>query len=409
MRRRLAIPAVVLLFVLVAGVAYFRLRPPAKVDVFVAKTGKIEEIVTSVSAGTVKSRWEATLSAESPGRVLRVSVDEGDRVRQGDLLVTLVDPELDRQVAAAGAEVMLAEELLRQAEARREEVRTRAASDRTRADTNLAKAREEHRRAAGLFAGGFLSKAEMDRADAALSNAEEDARLASTGEFAIRAVDREIDSLRARVAAARARRDASAERLRKMRIVSPFAGIVVRRMVEPGETKQPGSPLLELADPDSLYIEAPIDESESAKVRAGQPVRFYPDAYLGETFRGVVSEVQPVIETSREVSRANTIRVTILDAPRPLRLGMSVDVEVLTGSKENALQVPTSAIMEREGEKFVYRVRGGKVERSDVVTGISNWDRTEILSGLFPGDPVVTSLEIKDLAPGSRVGIRSRR
>ena len=91
-------------------------------------------------------------------------------------------------------------------------------------------------------------------------------------------------------------------------------------------------------------------------------MRFYPDAYLGEMFRGIVSEVKPTIEASREVSRANNIRVQVLFSPRPLRLGMSVDVEVLTGSKEDALQVPTSSVMEREGEKFVYRVRNGKVE-----------------------------------------------
>lgn len=379
------------------------------VDVFETRAGKIEEIVTSVSAGTVKSRWEATLSAETPGRVARVAVEEGDTVRKGDLLLTLVDPELERQIVAAEAEVTLAEELLRQAEARREEVRTRAASDKARSESNLNKAREDHRRASGLFAGGFLSKAEMDRADTALANAEEDARLAETGVYAIRAADREIDSLHARLAAARASRDALSERLRKMRIVAPSSGVVISRTVEPGETKQPGSPLLELADPSSYFIEAPIDESESAAVRMGQPVRLYPDAYLGETFRGIVSDVDPTIEASREVSRANNIRVKVLSSPKPLRLGMSVDVEVLTGSKEEALQVPTSSVMEREGEKFVYRVRNGKVERSDVTTGISNWDRTEILSGLSPGDLVVTSLEIRNLTPGSRVGIRSRK
>lgn len=409
MRWKVWIPAGALLLILAAVYAYFRLSPPTMVDVFETRTGKIEEIVTSVSAGTVKSRWEATLSAEAPGRVVRVAVDEGDPVRKGDLLLTLVDPELERQVAAAGAEVTLAEERLRQAEARREEVRAKAVSDKARSESNLDKAREDHRRASSLFAGGFLSKAEMDRADTALANAEEDARLADTGEFAIRAADREIDSLHARVAAARATRDALAARHRKMRIVAPFSGVVIRRTAEPGETKQPGSPLLELADPSTLYIEAPIDESESAGVRKGQPVRLYPDAYLGETFQGVVSEVKPTIEASREVSRANTIRVKVLSSPRPLRLGMSVDVEVQTGSKEDALQVPTSSVMEREGEKFVYRVRNGRVERSDVTTGISNWDRTEILSGLSPGDLVVTSLEIRNLTPGSRVGIRSRK
>jgi len=409
MKRPVRIGGGILLLALAVGYVAYRMSPPTMVDVFEAKTGNIEELVTSVSAGTVKSRWEAVLSTEAAGKVLRVAVDEGDTVRRGDLLVTLVDPELERKVSAAAAEVTLAEELLRQAEARREEVRARAASDRARSESNLNKAREDHRRASGLFAGGFLSRAEMDRVDASLSNAEEDARLADTGDFAIRAADREIDSLRARIAAARATRDALAERHRKMRIVAPFPGIVIHRTVEPGETKQPGSPLLQLADPGSLYIETPIDESESARVRVGQPVRFYPDAYLGETFRGVVSEVKPTIEASREVSRANTIRVKILSSPHPLRLGMSVDVEVLTGSKENALQVPTSAIMEREGEKFVYRVRDGKVERSDVSTGISNWDRTEVLSGLSPGDLVVTSLEIRNLASGSRVGIRNRQ
>jgi len=409
MKRPVRIGGVILLLALAGGYAAYRLTPPAMVDVFEAKSGTIEEIVTSVSAGTVKSRWEATLSAEAPGRVLRVAVDEGDRVARGDLLVTFVDPELERQVAAAAAEATLAEELLRQAEARREEVRSRAASDQARSASNLARSREDHRRASALFAGGYLSKAEMDRAEAELANALEDARLADTGDFAIRAADREVDSLKARVSAARATRDALAERHRKMRIVAPFPGIVVRRTVEPGETKQPGSPLLLLADPSSLYIEAPIDESESAKVRKEQEVRFYPDAYLGETFRGVVSEVSPTIEASREVSRANTIRVKILSSPRPLRLGMSVDLEVLTGSKEDALQVPTSSIMEREGAKFVYRVREGKVERIDVATGIANWDRTEILSGLSPGDLVVTSLEIRNLASGSRVGIRNRQ
>ena len=409
MKRKAWILGAVLLLVLAAAVAYLRFRSVLEGDVFEAKPARIEEIVTSVSAGTVTSRWEATISAEAPGRVTRVAVDEGDIVRKGDLLLQMEDPELVRQIEAAAAEVRLAEELHRQAEARREEVRRKAASDRSRSESNLKKAREDHRRSASLFDGGFLSRAEMDRADAALANAVEDARLAEIGELSVRAADREVDSLLARVAAVRASLEGLKERMRKMRILAPSSGVVIRRSAETGETKQPGSPLFVLADPSSPYVEAPIDESESARVRVGQEVRLYPDAYLGETFPGVVSEVKPTIEASREVSRANTIRVKVLSPPRPLRLGMSVDVEVLTGSKEKALQVPSSAVMEREGQKFVYRVRDGKAERADVTAGISNWDRTEILSGLSAGDLVVTSLEIKNLSPGSRVGIRTRQ
>jgi HlyD family secretion protein len=393
----------------VAALAFLRSRSEVPVDVFEARKEAIEEIVTAVSAGTVKSRREATISAEVSGRVFEVSVAEGDIIRKGQILARLSDQELTKQAAASVAEVAQVEELLAQAVARREEAERSYRSRVTRAANNLGKAERDHERAREMFRGGFLSKADMEQADTLLKNAKEDAKMADIGEVAIRAIDREIDSLRARLDAARASSAALAERRRKLTIVSPFAGIVTKKNLEMGETKQPGTPLFALADPEDIYIEAPIDESESAKVQEGQKVRLYPDAYLGETFPGVVSDVRPTIEVSKEVSRANTIEIRPVSPPQPLRLGMSADVEVLTGRKEEALQVPSSAVMEREGKKFLYLVRNGRIVRSDVETGISNWDRTEILSGVSPGDAVVTSLEIKGLRPGNRVGIRTRK
>ena len=392
-----------------AAVAYFRSASVISVDVFEARKGPIEEIVTAVSAGTVKSRWESVLSAETLGRVVAVRAREGDAVRKGAVLAVLSDAELARRIDAAGADVAQAANLLEQAKARRTEAAQRFAADSARAAANLAKAKADRTRAEELFRGGYLAKAEMDQAETALANAEADARVAGLGEVNVTAIDREIDSLRSRIEGARASAAALSERRRKLTVTAPFDGIVTRKTVEVGEIKQPGSPLFVLEDPRTITVEAPIDESESAKVRVGQKVRLYPDSYLGETFAGEVSEVKPTIEASKEVSRANTIKVAPVSPPRPLRLGMSVDVEVLTGRKEDALQVPSSAVMEREAKKFVYLVVGGKAVRRDVTTGISNWDRTEIASGLSPGDSVVTSLEIRNLSPGSRVAIRTRQ
>lgn len=392
-----------------AAVAYFRSASVISVDVFEARKGPIEEIVTAVSAGTVKSRWESVLSAETLGRVVAVRAREGDAVRKGAVLAVLSDAELARRIDAAGADVAQAANLLEQAKARRTEAAQRFAADSARAAANLAKAKADRTRAEELFRGGYLAKAEMDQAETALANAEADARVAGLGEVNVTAIDREIDSLRSRIEGARASAAALSERRRKLTVTAPFDGIVTRKTVEVGEIKQPGSPLFVLEDPRTITVEAPIDESESAKVRVGQKVRLYPDSYLGETFAGEVSEVKPTIEASKEVSRANTIKVAPVSPPRPLRLGMSVDVEVLTERKEDALQVPSSAVMEREAKKFVYLVVGGKAVRRDVTTGISNWDRTEIASGLSPGDAVVTSLEIRNLSPGSRVAIRTRQ
>jgi len=409
LNRKAAIGGAIVLLAVGAAAAYFRSSSVIPVDVFEARRGPIEEIVTAVSAGTVKSRWESVLSAETLGRVAEVRAREGDAVRKGAVLAVLSDPELARQVDAAKADVAQAADLLEQAKARKAEAEQRYAADSGRAAANLRKAKDDRKRAEDLFRRGYLSKAEMDQADTALANAEADARVAALGEVNVRAIDREIDSLKSRIEGARASAAALSERQRKMTVAAPFDGIVTKKTVEVGEIKQPGSPLFILADPRTITVEAPIDESEAAKVRVGQKVRLFPDSYLGETFAGEVSEVMPTIEASKEVSRANTIRVMPLSPPKPLRLGMSVDVEVLTGRKDNALQIPSSAIMEREAKKFVYVVKDGKAGRRDVVSGISNWDRTEIVSGLAPGDAVVTSLEIQNLKPGSRVAVRTRK
>lgn len=275
--------AVVLLAV-GAAVAYLRSSSVISVDVFEIRKGPIEEIVTAVSAGTVKSRWESVLSAETLGRVAEVRAQEGDSVRKGAVLAVLADPELASQADAAKADVAQAGDLLEQAKARRMEAEQRFAADSARAAANLRKAKDDRKRAEDLFRGGYLSKAEMDQADTALANSEADARVAALGEVNLRAIDREIDSLRSRIEGARASAGALSERRRKMTVAAPFDGIVTKKTVEVGEIKQPGSPLFVLADPRTITVEAPIDESESAKVRVGQKVRLFPDSYLGETF-----------------------------------------------------------------------------------------------------------------------------
>jgi HlyD family secretion protein len=389
--------------------AYYRYSTSIEVDVFEAKSGPIEEYVTAVSAGTVKSRRESVLSVEVGGRVSEVSAAEGDMKKKGDLLAVLSDPELDRQVDGAQSDFLSAQEGLRQAEARLDEAERKYRAESARAANNLRKIRDDQMRASALFRGGFISKSEMEQADTLLANAEEEGRIAAAGEAAVRAIGREMESIRARMESAKAKAASLVNRRSKLRITAPYGGVVTRKTVEVGETKAPGAPLFVLADPGDIFIEAPIDESESAKIKVGQNAKLYPDAYLGETFAGQVSEIKPTVEVSKEVSRANTIRVVAPSPPKPLRLGMSVDVEVRTGGKDNVMLAPSSAVMEREGQKFVFVVQDGKVTRKNVTSGISNWERTEILSGISQGDAVITSLEIKNLNPGSRVGIRSRK
>jgi len=391
------------------AIAYHRFSGTIAVDVFRVRLGRVEEITAAVSAGTVKSSLEAVLSTETGGRVSEVFVREGSMVRRGDVLARIVDPELARQAEGALAEEGQARDALLQAEAKRREAVIRVRAEKGRAENNLRKAREDHRRSEKLFQEGLLTRSDLEAGATLLGNAEEEARYAAAGESTLQAIDREIDVLRGRIEGARARAAAVAARRSKLTITAPFSGVITKKACEIGESKLPGGALLTLADPSSAYVEAQIDEADAAKVRVGQTARLVPEAFRGEKFAGRVSEVRPTVEASKEVSRANTIAIALTSAPQPLRLGMSVDVEVLTGGKDNVPLIPSAALMERDAKKFVYVVSGGKAVRRDVTVGVSNWDRTEILTGVSPGEDVVTSLEIKNLAPGSRVGIRSRQ
>jgi len=214
LNRKLSIGGAIVLLAVGAAAAYFRSSSVIPVDVFQAKRWSIKETVTAVSAGTVKSRWESVLSAETLGRVAQARAQEGDSVRKGAVLAVLSDPELARQIDAAKADVAQATDLLEQAKARRQEAERKFESDTGRAAANLRKAREDHRRAEELFRGGYLSKAEMEQADTTLANASEDARVAALGEVNVRAIDREIDSLKSRIDGARASVAALTERQR---------------------------------------------------------------------------------------------------------------------------------------------------------------------------------------------------
>ncbi len=409
MKRRGLLLAALAVVAGTGAIAYQRISGTLPVDVFRVRPGRVDEITAAVSAGTVKSRLEAVLSTETGGQVSEVAVREGSTVRKGDVLARIVDPELARQAEAALAEEGQARDALLQAEAKRQEAGIRVRGDSGRAANNLRKAREDHRRTEALSRDGFISRSDLEASATLLGNAEEEARIATAGDATLRALDREIDVLRGRIRAARARTAVLTARRSKLTITAPFSGVITKKSCEIGESKLPGGALLTLADPSSVYVEAQIDEADAAKVRVGQTARLLPEAFRGEKFTGRVSEVRPTVEASKEVSRANTIAIVLTSSPRPLRLGMSVDVEVLTGGKDNVPLIPSAALMERDAKKFVYAVSGGKVVRRDLTVGISNWDRTEILTGVSAGEDVVTSLETRDLSPGSRVAIRNRQ
>ena len=177
-------------------------------------------------------------------------------------------------------------------------------------------------------------------------------------------------------------------------------------MAPPPQRLPPGIPTLpaiDLIDESCMYVSAPIDEVDAANVKVGQMARITLDAIKGKTFAGKVKRIAPyVLELEKQ---ARTVEVEVEFSKRPeeqnLLVGYSADVEIIYDSHENVLRIPTQALL--EGKKVLLYRPDGKLEERAVTTGLANWERTEITSGLAEGDRIVISLDREGVKAGAKV------
>ncbi|MBK9171085.1 MAG: efflux RND transporter periplasmic adaptor subunit [Bryobacterales bacterium] len=335
MKRTLAL---LLMFCLGAGAAWRALQhtssaaegplpevPPVR---WVAAPGRVEPVSEEVKVGSALG-----------GKVLRVTVEEGDRVRAGQTLAQLENDDFAARVVAAEASVAQAEALLRRVtNGSRDEERREARAAIVEAEAVLDNAAAERDRRRALFESGDVSRSEMERAEREWSVAQ--ARLKAAEErFAFVDADaREEDTARATadVALARARLAEARALYAKTFIRSPVNGVVLRRHVRAGEALADGSeaPLFTMGDDRVLRVRAEIDESDIARVTPGQSARIRADAYGEREFTGRVVRVGPLVGkknvfTERPSERVDTKVLDALielDPGQVLPAGLRVDV-----------------------------------------------------------------------------------
>jgi RND family efflux transporter MFP subunit len=187
-----------------------------------------------------------------------------------------------------------------------------------------------------------------------------------------------IEDLSSQVAGTEAQIAAQTALLARLRITAPFAGVVLRRDVEPGETVKQGDGLMWIGDPASLRITAEVDEEDIARVRPGQTVLLKADAFPGQLFRTTVGEITPKGDPLNKNFR---VRMPLV-ADSPLRPGMTVEANIVLRAVEDALLIPATAL--RDGQ--VFRVTGRTVTPIQVKTGIVGGTTVQVVEGLAPED-----------------------
>lgn len=372
--RRLAVIAGIVVLVVALRLTVFR---PAPVPVTVGRVekGRVEETAVNSRAGTVKAERRATLSAEVGGRVVSLPARKGKRVRSGEVLLRVADGDYRAQLAVQESALASAKATEREA--------CQAAEQAVR----------DLKRNESLARDRIVSEDLLDK----LRTARETSAAA-------------CDAARARGAQAAAAIDVARVTLEKTVLRAPFDGVIADVKTELGEWITPSPPglpippVLEILDTSSIYVSAPLDEADVAKVTAGLPARITLDAYPGRSFSGMVTRVAPFVLDVKEQNRTFEVEASLDDATfaGSLKPGLSADVTVVLRAKESVLRIPGYALLEGD---HVLVLRSGRLVRAAVNTGFRNWDFVEITSGLSEGDSVVVSLDRAEVKEGARAVI----
>ena len=344
------------------------------VEVRVAEvtTGEIRKTVLNTRAGTVDACRRAQMSPASAGQIASLPVAEGDAVTEGQVLLEVWNEDLRSEIELSQRN-MVAE-------------RSRAAESCTRADL----AAREAVRLAKLHDDNLVSEEELERAQA-----EGEARAASC-----KAANDSASAAEARVEVNRAR-------LERTILRSPFDGVIAEINGELGEFVTPSPmgvatlPTVDVIDNNCLYITAPIDEVDAPLVQAGQEARILLDAFPDQFFPGFVRRVAPYVLDLEKQARTVEIEAEINNPQRyGLMPGYSADVEVIVDVRDEALRVPTEAVIEDE-RIMVLNTETGLLEERTVEIGLGNWEFTEITEGARNGELVVLSLDRAGVEPGA--------
>jgi HlyD family secretion protein len=375
MLQRPVIWIILTILLLIGGVFWYRLSPKT-IEVIVApvEKGTVEKVVANTRAGTLKACRQAHLSPAVGGQLSVLAVKKGDIVKEGQLLLELWNKDLvaEKQLAASEAK----------------SARARAESARIQTENSS----REEKRLKPLIQIGAISEETLDKAKS-------------------QTLAREFDykALLAAIETSDNRLHVVTTQLERTRLLAPFSGIIAEIHGELNEYITPSPPgiatlpTIELLDTSCFYVTAPIDEVDAAKVTIGASARITMDAFPGRHFNAQVRRIAPYVLDLEKQARTVEVELelTDLDKEQQLLAGYSADVEIILEGHGNTLRVPTQALL--PGNRiFVYQQKNGRIEERTVRTGLSNWDKTEVIEGVRAGEQVVLSIDqpgLKDNAP----------
>src|SRR5688572_3088019 len=453
-RKKIIITAVgvVIVAAVIAANVYFRREQGLTVTTEAIRARDLEALVSA--SGKVQPKRRVNISAQRPGRVTRLAVEEGQRVKAGQFLLEIDPRSLEGQVQRGEAGVALAQSALAQARVGVEQGRANLES--SQAALELSK--QNLKRQQDLWKDGLTTREALDRAENEVVVREADIK---GREQDIKARQQEIQSREQQIRQEQAGLATTRYDLNQVIISAPMDGIVTRRNIEEGETavvgtmNNAGTVLLEIADMSVIEAEVEVDETDIPTVSLGQTAKITIDAVPDRTFSGRVTEIgnSPIQAAGAQNTgqrQATTFKVVItLDEEVPdVRPGFTCTAEITTATRQKVVAVPIQALTVREmlfdpqgkmvreeprrrgtnveptvsasnepppghtrkETEGVFVLREGKAVFTPVKTGVAGEQYFEVVEGLKPEDQVITGpfASVRELADGQDVKLQAQ-
>jgi HlyD family secretion protein len=427
--------------VLIGGGVFASIRYTQR-DIVTVQTGKViqEDLASVVTAsGEINPRTYINIGAEYQGQITEILVKEGDHVHKGQLLARIDSTQSQADVVAQQAAVNSAEADAAAAEegykAGQDNVSTLEATlNKTKADLDRYDA--DFKRGEALYKGGLIPKSDYEQRLALIEGqkaaiAEDQSRIVQA-KAQLAQLNAQYQSMQKKIAQAQAGLNRTDDILKKHETVAPIDGLVTYLPVRVGETVVPGvqnsaaSTIMTIADMSIVTAEVKIDETDIVNIKLGQPAEITVDAIPNKTFTGHVIEIgntailrstglaASTSSTSSQEAKDFKVVVAMDNPPDEIRPGLSSATKITTATRKNVTAIPIQALTSRtkgdlipdkdkplnpdpatvkankEEYQGVFVVAGTKVEFRKVETGITGATEIEVLSGLNPGDEIVT-------------------
>jgi len=317
------------------------------VETVVAGKGDIASV--SVVSGKLKALHEVNVVAKVTGKVKEITSQVGQSINKGDTIFVIDDTDIKSQLDQAQAALSMAEANYRQNKERYEN------------------AKKDLERGELLFEQGAISEQALEQMRAAASDAG-------------------LQVLEAQLAQAKAAHDMALKQYKECWVTSPIDGIVAYINVGIGETVSPGAPVAMVVDMSAVVLEGSIGESLINNVESQGTIDVRIPSAMDESVKGTIREISPAADARTGLFG---LKVEIDNPEGVIKPGMFAEADLVKEARQDAVHIPSAAVLAKNGDRYVYIVEGDKAVYREVVTGIGGDGTVEIINGVEEGEEVV--------------------